>query len=225
MAADWTSKFPHHENEIAQSCAATGDQFASYWMHNGFVNVDNEKMAKSMGNFFLIRDVLDSGRVRDPEVLRFFLLSSQYRGPINYSLVQIEQADAALCRLYTALRGVEPAAGCEPGSATAQFEAAMDDDFNTPDALAALQSLAGDINRAKSAGDLATAAIRATELLRLGAVLGVLKLKPESFSAEIHDCRRHRCRRYVVRSGNRGIDRCTGCCPHGTQLQGIGPHS
>jgi cysteinyl-tRNA synthetase len=83
-------KFPHHENEIAQSCAATGDQFATYWMHNGFVNVDNEKMAKSVGNFFLIRDVLNSGRVRDPEVLRFFLLSSHYRGPINYSVVQFE---------------------------------------------------------------------------------------------------------------------------------------
>ncbi len=102
-------KFPHHENEIAQSCAATGDTFASLWMHNGFVNVDDEKMSKSLGNFFRIRDVLDSGHLRDPEVLRFFLVSSQYRGPINYSLVQIEQADAALGRLYTALRDVTPA--------------------------------------------------------------------------------------------------------------------
>ncbi|HKE93883.1 MAG TPA: cysteine--tRNA ligase [Povalibacter sp.] len=174
-------KFPHHENEIAQSCAATGDQFATYWMHNGFVNVDNEKMAKSLGNFFLIRDVLDSGRVRDPEVLRFFLLSSQYRGPINYSLTQIEQADAALMRLYTALRDIEPAASPKPGEATRRFEAAMDDDFNTPDALAVLQALAGDINRAKAAGNGALAADLAAELKHLGSVLGILQLAPAAF--------------------------------------------
>ncbi len=119
-----------------------GRQFANVWMHNGFVNVDDEKMSKSLGNFFRIRDVLDSGYVRDPEVLRFLLVSSHYRGPINYSLAQIEQADAALSRLYTALRDVEPAQGYEPTEATRLFEAAMDDDFNTPEALAALQSLA-----------------------------------------------------------------------------------
>ncbi len=149
-------KFPHHENEIAQSCAATGDTFAPYWMHNGFVNVDDEKMSKSLDNFFRIRDVLDSGKLRDPEVLRLFLVSSQYRGPINYSLVQIEQADAALGRLYIALRDVTPARSFEPSEATRRFEAAMDDDFNTPDAIAALQTLATEINRAKSAGDAAT---------------------------------------------------------------------
>jgi cysteinyl-tRNA synthetase len=174
-------KFPHHENEIAQSCAATGDQFATYWMHNGFVNVDNEKMAKSVGNFFLIRDVLNSGRVRDPEVLRFFLLSSHYRGPINYSVVQIEQADAALSRLYTALRDVEPASEWQPGEATSRFEAAMDDDFNTPDALAALQSLAGELNRAKSASETQRAAALAAELRHLGGVLGVLRLDAGEF--------------------------------------------
>jgi cysteinyl-tRNA synthetase len=102
-------KFPHHENEIAQSCAASGDRFANLWMHNGFVNVDDQKMSKSLGNFFTIRTVLDSGHVRHPEVLRFFLISSHYRGPINYSLEQIEQADAALGRLYVALREVTPA--------------------------------------------------------------------------------------------------------------------
>ena len=146
-------KFPHHENEIAQSCAATGDGFANLWMHNGFVNVDEEKMSKSLGNFFRIRDVLDSGQVRDPEVLRFFLASSQYRGPINYSLQQLEQADAALSRLYTALRDTNPASSYERGEATQRFEAAMDDDFNTPEAIAALQTLATEINRAKDAND------------------------------------------------------------------------
>lgn len=173
--------FPHHENEIAQSCAATGEGFATYWMHNGFVNVDSEKMSKSLNNFFRIRDVLASGQVRDPEVLRFFLTASHYRGPINYSLVQIEQADAALSRLYIALRDVEPATAYVPGDATRQFEAAMDDDFNTPDALAALQSLATQINRAKRAGDRSAAAQLANELIKLGSVLGVLGLAPEEF--------------------------------------------
>ncbi len=174
-------KFPHHENEIAQSCAATDDSFAQVWMHNGFVNVDNEKMSKSLGNFFRIRDVLDSGYVRDPEVLRYFLVSSHYRGPINYSLVQIDQADAALGRLYTSLRDLAPAAQVTPSSATQQFEAAMDDDFNTPEALAALQTLATEINKAKSAGEVATANTLAAELLHLGGVLGLLQLAPADF--------------------------------------------
>ena len=174
-------KFPHHENEIAQSCAATGDTFATLWMHNGFVNVDDEKMSKSLGNFFRIRDVLDSGHVRDPEVLRLFLISSQYRGPINYSLPQLEQADAALSRLYTALRDVTPATSAPPSEATRQFEAGMDDDFNTPDGIAALQTLAGKINRAKVAGDAATAGVLAAELRSLGNVLGLLQLAPEEF--------------------------------------------
>jgi cysteinyl-tRNA synthetase len=175
-------KFPHHENEIAQSCAATDDSFAQIWMHNGFVNVDNEKMSKSLGNFFRIRDVLDSGYVRDPEVLRYFLISSHYRGPINYSLVQIDQADAALNRLYTALRDVEPAHEFEPSSATTQFEAAMDDDFNTPEALATLQTLATEVNRAKASGDRKLAAARAGELKNLAGVLGLLNLDPAEFS-------------------------------------------
>jgi cysteinyl-tRNA synthetase len=174
-------KFPHHENEIAQSCAATDDTFARVWMHNGFVNVDNEKMSKSLGNFFRIRDVLDSGYVRDPEVLRFFLISSQYRGPINYSLEQLEQADAALSRLYTALRDVEPQKVSSASAATTEFESAMDDDFNTPEALAALQNLATQINRAKAAGDYASAGALAAELVRLGGVLGILNLSPAEF--------------------------------------------
>jgi cysteinyl-tRNA synthetase len=174
-------KFPHHENEIAQSRAATGAEFASLWMHNGFVNVDDEKMSKSLGNFFRIRDVLNSGHVRDPEVLRYFLVSSHYRGPINYSLVQIEQADAALTRLYTALRDTRPAASYEPGEATRSFETAMDDDFNTAEAIAALQTLATHINRAKDARDQALADRLAGELKRLGGVLGILQLPAEQF--------------------------------------------
>ncbi len=182
-------KFPHHENEIAQSCAASGDGFASLWMHNGFVNVDNEKMSKSLGNFFAIREVLDarddSGApfVRDPEVLRFMLLGSHYRAPINYSLAQLDQADAALARLYTALRGVTPASGrpATPSPAWQQFTTAMDNDFNTPEALAALQNLAGEINCARDAGDDAAAARAAAELRELGSVLGVLQLPLEEW--------------------------------------------
>jgi cysteinyl-tRNA synthetase len=174
-------KFPHHENEIAQSCAATGDRFASYWMHNGFVNVDDEKMSKSLGNFFTIRDVLGSGYLRDPEVLRFFLISSHYRGPINYSLVQIEQADAALVRLYTALRDVVPAPTFEPTSATAMFTTVMDDDFNTPEAIAVLQGRVTELNRAKVAGDVENASALAAELIQLGGVLGILQRPAEEF--------------------------------------------
>ncbi len=172
-------KFPHHENEIAQSCAASGDVFARLWMHNGFVNVDNEKMSKSLGNFFRIRDVLE--HVRDPEVLRFFLLSSHYRGPLNYSLVQIEQADAGLSRLYTALRGSSPSPRFEAGGATAQLERAMDDDFNTPDAIAALQTLATELNRAKDSGDGEAAGRLSAELRALGGVLGILQTSPEEY--------------------------------------------
>jgi cysteinyl-tRNA synthetase len=179
-------KFPHHENEIAQSCAATGDHFANLWMHNGFVNVDDEKMSKSLGNFFTIRDVLASGHVRHPEVLRYFLIGSQYRGPINYSLAQIEQADAALGRLYTALRGLEapPVTAGSGAGESAQwqaFHAAMDDDFNTPEAVAVLQSLASEINRARDAGDPARATVLAKELRAIGAVLGILSLPAEEW--------------------------------------------
>jgi cysteinyl-tRNA synthetase len=179
-------KFPHHENEIAQSCAASGERFANVWMHNGFVNVDDEKMSKSLGNFFTIRDVLGSGYVRHPEVLRYFLSSSHYRGPINYSLAQIDQADTALSRLYIALRGVTPAAprGAGPagqGEAWPRFHAAMDDDFNTPEALAVLQWVAGELNRARDAGDAAHASAMARELLDMGAVLGLLQVEPEGW--------------------------------------------
>ncbi|MCW5958486.1 MAG: cysteine--tRNA ligase, partial [Pyrinomonadaceae bacterium] len=159
-------KFPHHENEIAQSCAATGDAFANVWLHNGFVNVDDEKMSKSLGNFFTLREVLPT--VRHPEVLRFFLISSHYRGPINYSTEQLVQADAALTRLYTALRGLAPQRLTrEHAASQEEFAAAMDDDFNTPQALAVLQGLARDLNSARAAGDAKTAQWRASELAAL----------------------------------------------------------
>ena len=171
-------KFPHHENEIAQSCAASGEKFVNLWMHNGFVNVDDEKMSKSLGNFFTLREVLKT--LRHPEVLRFFFLSSHYRGPINYSLEQLEQADAALTRIYTALRGLPPA-DVQPGAASARFAASMDDDFNTPEALAVLQGLTREINTARAAGDTARAAALGAELRALGQSLGLLEVPAEEW--------------------------------------------
>jgi cysteinyl-tRNA synthetase len=169
-------KFPHHENEIAQSCAACGTPFVNVWMHNGFVNINAEKMSKSLGNFFTVRDVL--ARLR-PEVLRAFVLASHYRGPVNYSDDNLRQADASLERLYVALRGVVPAAAAAASDATGRFEAAMDADFNTPEALAVLQALARDLNVAKAAGRGAEAGALAAELRRLGGVLGILGHDPE----------------------------------------------
>jgi cysteinyl-tRNA synthetase len=173
-------KFPHHENEIAQTCGATGGKFAEIWMHNGFLNIDNEKMSKSLGNFFTTREVL--AKIRHPEVLRFFLLSSHYRGPMNYSPEQLEQAEAGLNRLYTALRDV-PEVGGElfaPTATLQAFEAAMDDDFNTPRAIAALQGLAGELNTARTGGaDSHQAKLLAGELRALGGVLGILKVPPD----------------------------------------------
>jgi cysteinyl-tRNA synthetase len=168
-------KFPHHENEIAQSCAASGDTFVNLWMHNGFVNVDDEKMSKSLGNFFILRDVLS--RLRHPEVMRFFFLLSHYRGPINYSLEQLEQADAALGRIYTALRDL-PVVAAAASDYTQRFRAAMDDDFNTPEAIAVLQALTREVNSARDAGDTQRAARLAAELRALGGLLGVLELPP-----------------------------------------------
>jgi cysteinyl-tRNA synthetase len=144
-------------------------------MHNGFVNVDEEKMSKSLGNFFTLREVLPA--LRHPEVLRFFILSSHYRGPINYSLELLEQADAALGRIYTALREL-PAVAPEAGVHTARFLDSMDDDFNTPEALAVLQTLTREVNSARDAGEQGRAAQLAAELRALGGVLGLLKVEP-----------------------------------------------
>ncbi len=171
-------KFPHHENEIAQSCAATGERFADIWMHNGFVNVDNEKMSKSLGNFFTVREVLP--RLRHPEVLRYFVLSSHYRGPINYSLEQLEQADAALQRLYLALRGLPQATPAE-SRYSGLFREAMDDDFNTPDALAVLQTLTREINSARDSADALRAAALGAELRSLAGVLGLATVDAEQW--------------------------------------------
>ena len=171
-------KFPHHENEIAQTCGACDSPFVNQWMHNGFVNVNEEKMSKSLGNFFTVREVLPKLRL---EVMRAFVLASHYRGPINYALDNLQQADRALERLYLALRGVEPAASYTPTAATTQFGAAMDDDFNTPEALAALQGLAGELNKARKAKQLEQAAALAAELKTLGSLLGLLQAAPEAW--------------------------------------------
>jgi cysteinyl-tRNA synthetase len=181
-------KFPHHENEIAQSCAACSGPFVNIWAHNGFVTLDNEKMSKSLGNFFTVRELLL--RLRHPEVLRAFLLASHYRGPINYSQVQLLQADGALTRLYTALRGLElgpaaanaaSAAGAVSGAHSARFDAALDDDFNTPDALAVLQGVARELNAARAAGEARQVEALAAELYRLGGLLGLLQVPAEQW--------------------------------------------
>jgi len=174
-------KFPHHENEIAQTCGATQARFAEIWMHNGFLNIDNEKMSKSLGNFFTTREVL--AKIKHPEVLRFFLLSSHYRGPMNYSPPQLDQSEAALTRMYLALRDIAPGANLyEPSAATGAFQSAMDDDFNTPEAIAVLQGLARELNVARDSGASGAALGKlATELRALGAVLGLLGEDPARF--------------------------------------------
>ena len=173
-------KFPHHENEIAQTCGATGAKFVNIWMHNGFVSVDNEKMSKSLGNFFTVRDVLP--RLRHPEVLRYFLLASHYRGPINYSTEPLEQADIQLNRIYTALRGLPVPPVPRPRTAhTERFIEVMDDDFNTPEAFAVLQMMTREINTARDAKKDQKAALLGAELRALAGVLAVGQLDPEQW--------------------------------------------
>jgi cysteinyl-tRNA synthetase len=171
-------KFPHHENEIAQSCAACDSPFVHIWMHNGFVRVNEEKMSKSLGNFFTVREVLKT--LRDPEVLRFFLLSSHYRGPINYSAAQLAQADETLLGLYRALKDTATQ-GSADAAELARFRAAMDDDFNTPDALAVLQSVARELNQAKAAVNASETASGAATMRAMGAMLGILQQDPDSY--------------------------------------------
>ena len=169
--------FPHHENEIAQSCCAHHTAYVNTWMHTGMVMVDREKMSKSLGNFFTIRDVL---KVYDAETVRYFLMSGHYRSQLNYSDENLNQGRAALERLYTALRGVElvPAAGGE--EFVARFRQAMDDDFNTPEAYSVLFELARDVNRLKGEGSAQAAAL-AGRLRELAGVLGLLTQDPEAF--------------------------------------------
>jgi cysteinyl-tRNA synthetase len=165
-------QFPHHENEIAQAEGANGGKFVNYWMHNGFVRVDDEKMSKSLGNFFTVREVLKSF---DAEVVRFFILRAHYRSPLNYSDTHLEDAKASLTRLYTALKAAKapeaaPDWQSEPGR---RFKAAMDDDFGTPEAVAVLHELANEVFQGRAAA--------ATELKALGGVLGLLQREPEAF--------------------------------------------
>jgi cysteinyl-tRNA synthetase len=170
-------KFPHHENEIAQSCAACGTPFVHYWMHNGFVRINDEKMSKSLDNFFTVRDVV--GTLRDPEVLRLFLLSSHYRGPINYSEMQLEQADETLLGFYRALK--DAPAGPPGAAAIGRFRGAMDDDFNTPEALAVMQGVARDLNSAKAANDGPAVGAAASTLRAMGETLGLLQQDPDTY--------------------------------------------
>ncbi|MBS4096998.1 MAG: cysteine--tRNA ligase [Sulfuricella sp.] len=167
-------QFPHHENEIAQSEGTHGHQHVNYWIHNGFVRIDNEKMSKSLGNFFTIREVLEK---YDAEVVRFFILRAHYRSPLNYSDQHLDDAKGALTRLYTALKNVAPSslAGIdwhEPYAAA--FKNAMDDDFATPEALAVLFDLANEVNKTNDEQ-------RAALLKALGGVLGLLQRDPSAF--------------------------------------------
>jgi cysteinyl-tRNA synthetase len=164
-------QFPHHENEIAQSEGAHQCQFVNYWMHNGFVRVDDEKMSKSLGNFFTIREVL---KKYDPEVVRFFILRAHYRSPLNYSDVHLDDARQALNRLYTALKGTTGAAGVDWNETHARrFKDALDDDFGTPEAVAVLFDLASAVNRGESA--------LAAQLKALAGVIGLLQRDPIEF--------------------------------------------
>ena len=166
-------QFPHHENEIAQSEGAHQCQFVNYWMHNGFVRVDDEKMSKSLGNFFSIREVL---KKYDAEVVRFFILRAHYRSPLNYSDLHLDDARQALARLYTALKAVaseEPAIDWSEAHAQ-RFRQAMNDDFNTPEACAVLFDLASEVNRSKSP-------LLAGQLRALAGLLGLLKRDPQTF--------------------------------------------
>jgi len=171
-------QFPHHENEIAQSEAATGEKFVHTWMHNGFVRIDDEKMSKSLGNFFTVREILERYRAED---VRYFILASHYRSPLNYSDQMLDSAGAALSRLYNALREIEIG---EMDSASdeyvSRFQVAMNEDFNTSEAIAVLFDLAGQINKLK-VSDSARASSLAATLKHLGSILGLLQEDPEAY--------------------------------------------
>lgn len=170
-------RFPHHENEIAQSRGAGSSTFVNTWIHNGFVRIDDEKMSKSLGNFFTIREVMERYL---PEVIRFFILSSHYRSPLNYSDGHLDEARAGLTRLYTALRDINPGAGeLDPGYRE-RFEQVMDDDFNTRAAVTLFHEIAGDINRLEDKASERGARLART-LKLLGDVLGILQMAPAEF--------------------------------------------
>ena len=163
--------FPHHENEIAQSECATGEHYVNTWMHCGFVRIDDEKMSKSLNNFFTIREVL---KVFQPEVIRYFLLASHYRSPVNYSQENLEAAKASVGRLYTAVEAVKPQTATQGSPFESDFNDAMNDDFNTPKAMAVLFELAKEVNKTKEAGLCGL-------LVKLANQIGLLELDPESF--------------------------------------------
>ena len=165
-------QFPHHENEIAQSEGAHGIKFVNYWMHNGFVRVEDEKMSKSLGNFFTVREIL---KKFDPEVMRFFLLRAHYRSPLNYSDTHLEDAKQALTRLYTALKNSnDEHVSVEWTAAHAKrFKEAMDDDFGTPEAVAVLHELANEAFQGRAGA--------AAQLKALAGVIGLLQRDPQKF--------------------------------------------
>lgn len=169
-------QFPHHENEIAQSEGATGETFANIWVHNGFVRVDDEKMSKSLGNFFTVREILERYR---PEEVRYFILSSHYRSQLNYSESHLDEARAALTRLYTALKDMDCDVAPDDGYSK-QFHEVMDDDFNTPKAIAILHELASELNRQKDKNS-EQAMLLASTLKYLAGVLGILQSSPNEF--------------------------------------------
>lgn len=169
-------QFPHHENEIAQSEGATGHTFVNVWMHNGFVRINDEKMSKSLNNFFTVREVLNSFLA---EEIRFFILSSHYRSPLNYSLENLGEARSALHRMYTALREVPFSDGAVIDEYVERFNSVMDDDFNTPRAIAVLHDIAGEINRHDKKSDKAKSL--AATLKALGGVLGLLQDSPVAY--------------------------------------------
>lgn len=174
--------FPHHENEVAQSCCAFDTPYVNTWMHTGMVQVNDEKMSKSLGNFFTLRDVLGE---HDAEILRFFLMSAHYRSQLSYSQDNIDQAKAALERLYTALRGVkvDSVTDLSYGGYLERFEQAMNDDLNVPEAYSVLFDLARDLNKHKSQGDAGAeeAGKLAAVLKGIGGILGFLQRDPEAF--------------------------------------------
>ena len=170
-------RFPHHENEIAQSCGAGSRTFVNTWIHNGFVRVDDEKMSKSLGNFFTIREVMERYL---PEVIRFFILSSHYRSPLNYSDGHLDEARAGLTRLYTSIRDIDPGDGELEPSYRQRFEQVMDDDFNTRAAVTLFHEIAGEINRLEDKASEHAARLART-LVRLGGVLGIMQMAPGQF--------------------------------------------
>ncbi|WP_177421298.1 cysteine--tRNA ligase [endosymbiont of Lamellibrachia barhami] len=169
--------FPHHENEIAQSEGATGHPFVKYWMHNGFVRINDEKMSKSLGNFFTVREILLRYQA---EEVRYFILTSQYRSPLNYDSEHLDNARGALTRFYTAMRGLPQVESVGAEAFSQRFHDAMGDDFNTPEALAVLFDMVREINKLRDT-DQAAAAGLAAELRRLGDVLGILQDDPERY--------------------------------------------